>query len=163
MEVNETDAIVVQNFKIHTIVLLLIIGLLTSCARESKDEYSNDFDLSGLWYSVLADSTYMEVYFSDSVYSVFYSEVLNIFRYKIDKNDSIQVLDNMFGNKFKIYGVNDSTIIIKSKSSVFKYSKIKNDPMSTSEWVSFINGSASVRERYRQYFLSRQFNLIVAP
>lgn len=152
----------VQNFKTQ-IKIIVIIFVVFSCSVSERDKQntSDIAKISGLWYTILPDSTYSEVYFTDSLYCVYYSEVLNLFKYKITKDDSMQILDEMFINKFKVQVNDSSNLVISSVTGSSQYFKINNQFFSNDEWKRFIEGETEVREKYREYFLAREYDALL--
>lgn len=150
----------VSSFKAKIkIIALVLIAICCTLSEKGKLMNPSVTKINGLWYTVSPDSSYLEVYFSDSLYSVHYSDGLNLFKYEITQGDSIHVLDEMFKNKFKFQLTDSSIMIITSEKGSFKYFKIDNE-FSSDEWINFIKGDIETRDRYMQLFLARKSNAL---
>jgi hypothetical protein len=149
-----------QRFK--TLIKIAVIAFLGYSCTVSKNENSlksSEPNLIGLWYAFLPDSSYAEVYFTDSLYCFSNSDYLNLFKYRLTEDDSMQVLDDMFDYKFKLQKIG-ATIISSSKYGSVVYTKIEDSVFSYNDWKMFINGNPEIGHKYRQYFVSREWEAL---
>jgi hypothetical protein len=133
----------------------LIAINLTFCSIPEKHT-TGQIKLEGLWFCVYPDSTYAEVYFTDSVYC-YYNEDLffRIFGYNIE-GDSLEVLDSSFEHKFKFEFLDSLNLTITSVNQAISYKKINDTVFSAHDWTEYLKGNSDLRWRYRQYFYARK-------
>lgn len=147
----------VYNFKVKTIIILVLI-IFQSCQLKKEihlDDSNSESNIQGLWFCILNDSSYAEVYFSDSSYLFYHSDFFRIYDYKI-AGDSIQVIDDIDKSVYGINFSNNKSFSIKSENDLIYYYKIEDVEFTKDEFQSLINEDSEVHEIYRASFRIRR-------
>ena len=143
--------------KFNTKKILFLSALLLGCGDLQKSKFNTESysDISGLWSLKRSDSSYAEVYFSDSTLLFSHAVDIAIRGYKL-KNDSIYILLNgKVIDNFKLEKTSYSQMKITDKIKETNYYRVNDSIFSKSDWEHILNFDEEIFAKYRFYFFSR--------
>ena len=116
--------------------------------------------LSGLWYYFESDSTYIEIYYTDSSYLAFLPDNFIFKKYKFDENDNFSV---DFGqkdiHKFKLHDIDSDSFISTRNGVSIVHKRLRDSIFNPDDWKKIILVSDSnLFNKSRLYYLSREFD-----
>ncbi len=140
------------------IVLSLIVSLsFIGCGDKTESQKFNSVYLEGLWYFFEQDSTYYEIYYTDSSYMAFMPDNYVYYNYKLEEGDTLLV--NFAGelNKFKLSDIEPNSFMSTKDHLSILHHRLVDTVFSKKDWARILKGpDDEIYYKFRSYYLSRE-------
>ena len=145
-----------------TAITLVFFSIL-SCSQNASEadlitQPLSKKDLLGLWSFNRSDSSYAEIYYTDSTYWLFADDNCFIKKYDIGNGDTLSVdFDPKSILKFKLHDFDSNSFILTGYGGSIVYKRIKDSIFNHSDWKKIIvDGDWTLTRKYRLYYFARE-------